>query len=470
MRIIITLLFLVTCSTTFAQGFNKKVCVELTYYVRALNCITDFTQDQTAKNALVNISGKLTAEQFTRAMTLANESYFPEGINTPKKLVQRHKEVKKYKAYWQGSWLQTNSKEGWAQMLHLLWLPVEENQHMPDDLKPLHKDGMFFIVSNDGLSLDSLQKPVVPSAKFIESMKSKHNKKELVSIDSAFQKGLYDYGQLLRYPYNDLVLKGEYNDEEFKRITELATKVNWPKAFNKMKEFNKGKDYDAVKKAFGDMYKYKAYKIINFTDELIDGILYWIPKEGNEHMPPDMQPLTDEGFLFVCKIDNNYDPYLYYLYRANTPSGREGYVGDPDPNSSRIAKAKKSSTSNTSNSQPNNSSSVSKTNSYTTSSGIQVSEGVDMSEFTNNSRLGTIMLFYGYDGKASSIYMYELRGKSLSDKQAVVSKLRDKISISTPFIGFEWLPGYDCNSAKGYVYKKTRSTSGTNCQGEFKIN
>ena len=81
-----------------------------------------------------------------------------------------------------------------------------------------------------------------------------------------------------------------------------------------------------------------------------------------------------------------------------------------------------------------------------------------------------MMLYYGVNGKASTIYMYELRGKSLSDKQAVVSRLTSKISISTPFIGFEWLPGYNCGMAKEFVYKKTHSTNGTNCQGEYKIN
>ncbi len=79
------------------------------------------------------------------------------------------------------------------------------------------------------------------------------------------------------------------------------------------------------------------------------------------------------------------------------------------------------------------------------------------------------MLYYGSGGTASTIYLYEITGKELKDKQAVVNNLTNKISASESFIGFEWLGGHDCNTAKNYVYKKTKNSNITRCQGEFHI-
>ena len=482
MKLFLTFLLTVIWSTSFAQGFNKKLPVKINRIDIGLYSNIDFTQDFSAKKELVNNSGKLTLVQFTRAMTLANESSFPEGMNTPKKIIANEKEVMNYKAYWQGSWMQTNPTEGWALKLNLVWLPFEENQHMPDDLKPTDKDGIFLVVSNVGIFLDHFSKAPVPSVKFVSDMKKKHNKNEIFKIDSASEKVLASYGHHMEFAYKELVVDGKYSDQEFERISELAIYENWPKAFTT------GKFDDAHDKAYSDMSKYKCYKITRLVDESAITDLVWIPKDDNKHMPPDMQPLTDEGFFAVIRIEIKEDPYLTYLLLGPTPAGRVGrnIAGKPRPNSSSstvniVGTIKKPSTptivatttsepQTTSSSQPSTSNSNNTTKSYTTSSGIQVTTGVDMSEFTNNSRLGTMMLLYGYNGKASTIYMYELRGKSLSDKQSVVDKLTAKISISTPFIGYQWLPGYDCNMAKGYVYKKTNSTNGTNCQGEFKIN
>lgn len=481
MKLFLTFLLTVICSTSFAQGFNKKMPVKIDRIDIGLYSNIDFTKDFGAKKEFVNNSGKLTLEQFTKAMTLANESSFPEGMNTPKKIIANEKEIMNYKAYWQGSWMQTNPAEGWAQKLHLIWLPFEENQHMPDDLKPTDKDGLFLVVSNSGIFLDNFSKEQVPSTTFIGDMKKKHNKSEPYKLDSAYNKVLPGYGYHMEFAYKELVVDGKYSDQEFERISELANDKNWPKAFTT------GKFDDAHHKAYADMSKYKSYKIARIIDNFLIADLLWISKDENKNMPPSMQPLTDEGFFVVVRIENNEDPYLTYMLRGNTPAGRVGrnIAGRPKPNSPSksvniVATTKKSSeptivaTTTTENKTNTNNSNVSKpnnnTNSYTTSNGIQVTTGVDMSEFTNNSRLGTMMLLYGYNGKASTIYMYELRGKSLSDKQSVVDKLTAKISISTPFIGYQWLPGYDCNMAKGYVYKKTNSTNGTNCQGEFKIN
>lgn len=475
MKLLTTILAVAISFQSFAQGFNKKVPVELSRFDIGLYSNTDFTQDFTARKELVNNSGKLTAEQFAKAMTLANESSYPGGMNSPKEMLDREKEIRQYKAYWQGSWLRSNPTEGWAQTLHLIWLPREENQKMPDDLKPTDKDGIFFVVSNNGIYMDGLPKPGVPSPTFINDMKKKHSKAVPATIDSPRLNILSTYGVKMEFAYNELVVKGKYSDAEFTRIAELATERNWPRALST------GRYDDAATKALESVSKYKSYSIATFNDEFAKLTLYWIPKEENKHMPALMQPLTDEGFFMVSRREVKEDPYLAFKIKGATPAGRsnKAIAGKPSPNatSSAVVTTKNASTSTATTTQPPQTSSQpaapttqNKPNSYTTSSGIQVSTGVDMSEFTNNSRLGTMMLYYGADSKISSIYMYEIRGKSMTNKGSVAGTLNAKISTSAPFIGYEWLPGYDCRMAKEFVYKKTNSTRGTNCQGEYKIN
>ena len=87
MKLFFTVLLTIIGYTSFAQGFNKKMPVKINRIDIGLYSNIDFTQDFAAKKELVNNSGKLTIEQFTRAITLANESSFPEGMNTPKKII-----------------------------------------------------------------------------------------------------------------------------------------------------------------------------------------------------------------------------------------------------------------------------------------------------------------------------------------------------------------------------------------------
>ena len=624
MKYLLTLLTFALANSLIAQtGYTKKVPVKINRYDIALYSNTDFTTDFTAKKELVNNSAKLTVDQFKRAMTMAKETNFPEGINTAKEQIDREKDIIKYVAYWQGSWLQANTSEGWAQKLNLVWIPLDENKHMPADMIPTDKDGMFFVVANLGINIDSLPKSSAPQAEFILGMKQKHNKQQAVSIDSPSNKVMPAYGTNMVFAYDALVVKGQYSDAEFARIAELTTFTYWPKPFQRT-------NYDDTKKqAYEDIKKYKVYQIATFNDGSKKVALYWVPKEDNLHMPAAMQPTTNEGFFIASGLENKEDPYLTFSIRGATPRGRLGYsiAGKPRPNNtSSLSTSSQSTTTKSTYSSPEvrtaanvtttstaiksdgtnegsvqhksrkrmyitdgntawtmanlNNEAVAKTTleasglyssrdfaqiamlanearypdalstykvrqlnmemtrnynayqvanfttsfapyilmwipksenthmpkemqpanddgfymlvqqkgvsetqqgssmsvaqgmdnmgkSYTTSSGIQVSSA-DMSQFTNNSRLGVMMLYYGYGGKASSIYMYELRGKELTNKQAVVEQLTAKHAGST-FIGFEWLAGYNCDMAKGFVYKKTNSTDGTRCQGEFKI-
>lgn len=101
-----------------------------------------------------------------------------------------------------------------------------------------------------------------------------------------------------------------------------------------------------------------------------------------------------------------------------------------------------------------------------TSDGISYSSA-DMSQFTNNSRLGAMILYYGSGGVANSAYIYDLRGRELKDKAGVAGILSARTAGST-FIGFEHRPG-DCRAAEGYVQGKVGKSISTHCMGEYKV-
>ena len=100
--------------------------------------------------------------------------------------------------------------------------------------------------------------------------------------------------------------------------------------------------------------------------------------------------------------------------------------------------------------------------------GIQVSSA-DMSAFTNNQSLGTMMLYYGSGSTISSAYLYELRGRELTDKAALAAELAKRVSGSLPFIGFEMSLG-KCADAQAFIQRKSGTSVSTHCQGEYKVN
>lgn len=93
----------------------------------------------------------------------------------------------------------------------------------------------------------------------------------------------------------------------------------------------------------------------------------------------------------------------------------------------------------------------------------------DMSQFTRNAGQGAIMLYYGWDNKPASAYIYELRGSTLKDKKAIADLLVKRTSQSGgTFIGFEHFPG-NCRQAQGYIRRKAGDGIATTCSGEYKI-
>jgi hypothetical protein len=98
------------------------------------------------------------------------------------------------------------------------------------------------------------------------------------------------------------------------------------------------------------------------------------------------------------------------------------------------------------------------------------SSSADMSKFLNNSLLGSMIVYYGTGttnaADIRSWYVYEVRGRELTDKNGLGNLLIKKVSTTNSSLGYEWRAGADCNTALDYVQRKTGKKIGGQCGGE----
>lgn len=186
-----------------------------------------------------------------------------------------------------------------------------------------------------------------------------------------------------------------------------------------------------------DLARYRCYEQSAFSLLGYHFSLVWLPADENAHMPEALRPPTAGGTVF----------YTYTENLSTNGRGRSGQalplagtpVGTPAPGQSAGPAG---------------------------TGGIQVSSA-DMSAFVNNSRLGSLILYYGAGSAPSAAYIYELRGRELTDKEGVAAVLARRVSGSR-FIGFEHRPG-DCAAAQGYVQGKAGRSIATTCAGEYQV-
>lgn len=188
-----------------------------------------------------------------------------------------------------------------------------------------------------------------------------------------------------------------------------------------------------------DLARYKCYEQSSFSLLGYHFSLVWLPADENAHMPPDMRPPNAEGVAFYTGSENLSTRGRDAAGRPLPPAG--SLVGTPVPGGAT---------------RPAGSSSGS----------IQVSSA-DMSAFVNNATHGSMILYYGTGSTPSAAYIYELRGRELSDKQSVAAELSRRVT-GTPFIGFEHRLG-NCAAAEGYVRGKAGSSISTHCAGEYRL-
>ncbi len=102
--------------------------------------------NESARELLID-SGILTEEDFSIMVARANEDGWPSGIATLDGRLALREKMKEYVAYY----LLDFGADGEYTMI---WIPQDENQHMPANMRPKDDQGMYFILKSEGVEID----------------------------------------------------------------------------------------------------------------------------------------------------------------------------------------------------------------------------------------------------------------------------------------------------------------------------
>lgn len=225
---------------------------------------------------------------------------------------------------------------------------------------------------------------------------------------------VYDDGSLFEGWSKKQFKKEGFTDEEINVLMFWMKAQNFPPAIR----------YITMRKPYAPLFPYYRAYAVGKTGAI------WIPKDKNSHMPVEMQPLGAEGML-VTAANKAWNSEISSAGKAPPAALVAQIFGTPPGAAS----------------------------SGVTASGVQYSTA-DMSGATRT--LGAMIIYYGVkaqygkEAQTEDYYIYQVIGTGeVSDKAGLGGILAKKVLTTREYIGYEWLAGYDCNSAKGYARRKS---------------
>lgn len=96
--------------------------------------------------SIVVDSGILTEEQFQVIVRLSNEKSWPSGISTLEKRLSAAEKMKEYTAYYI---IDFGENDEYV----LVWIPIDENAHMPFDMRPTDQEGFYFVMKSSAIEI-----------------------------------------------------------------------------------------------------------------------------------------------------------------------------------------------------------------------------------------------------------------------------------------------------------------------------
>lgn len=266
---------------TISHVFSQRVPAQLINPVFLFSTY-DFASDEgDLKVAILQQVGEKVLPEIIESSI---ENAWPTGIATLSARTSNKLEMMKYACY----------KIVSTDELCILHIPASENQTMPAYMRP-QKD-MYFIIGLEGVMFEGNNYMYEPA-----SLEDGYPEEDFYVEDAEDEIVLISNPAAL-VPHFDLRNCADFKqlvlevlgEEEMNILIDLASEKSWPLGISTV----------AARKTVQE--KMKEYVVVfaaSFEQNSQVYILVWVPFYGNEHMPPKMQPLTEDGFYFVFKAE-----------------------------------------------------------------------------------------------------------------------------------------------------------------------
>lgn len=167
----------------------------------------------------------------------------------------------------------------------ILHCPAAENQYMPSDLKPSRD--IYFVMGSSGIEGGASVVQKVEEAEDEPASASKNIRyAEIVNPMELYSTFDIEENEDAIALYQEL-----FGDEYIDRAIELSTEGGWPSGISTFSE------RDKVRPEFKD---YTVYYLGEFMGTEPVAVLY-VPTEDNVYMPDNMQPIDEDGMIFLFK-------------------------------------------------------------------------------------------------------------------------------------------------------------------------
>lgn len=249
----------------------------------------DFTEDIGMLKPAAKLQGA--GKILTDITTYSQENKWPEGLNSLDSRLENRDEFFKYTVY----------KIVATADYCILVAPATENKNLDAKFKPTRD--IYFVMESIGVDFEGNTA--------VRPIEAEENYQEEAYVEGDY--GVEEEGENVEaqvyitepgdlYSTFDLKENAEaraalveseiLTEEEFSYLASMSNENSWPSGMSTL---------DGRLAAADQIKEYVTYFVATFGPAGDDYILVWVPLYGNEHMPQEMQPTSEEGFYMVLK-------------------------------------------------------------------------------------------------------------------------------------------------------------------------
>lgn len=281
-------LFALLLLPAFAFTQVKKVKAKIVY-TGALFSTYDFDADAKSLKSAIKTQG--CTSLLADIINYSFETNWPSDISTFDSRDNHRTDMKDYNVY----------KIVATSDVCILMVPASENRHMSATMRP--ERDIYFIMELKGANYDGNANVNVDETagasddwdEFADYMADDEEEDEEAStvriVDPGELFSTYDLAADA-VAREKLVDSGVLDEEQFATLCKMVVEDYWPSGIKALD--------DRLAKA-ETMKLYHAVFGASFESDGNSVVLVWVPKEGNEHMPYNMQPTDENGFYMIFR-------------------------------------------------------------------------------------------------------------------------------------------------------------------------